>query len=140
MRKNFLLILSLIFFQTAVFAAVKHNNEMTLDFTLNYQNHGSIAEHVMKNTIHVAGDKWQMAGKFVGSKNDEVIILMVKLIKRTTSKFTFQYMVIDSDNKGTYVSEPIVKTMAGLPTQTVVSESGRTITLNSLVNLSPKQA
>jgi len=95
---------------------------------------------VMKNTIHVAGDKWQMAGKFVGSKNDEVIILMVKLIKRTTSKFTFQYMVIDSDNKGTYVSEPIVKTMAGLPTQTVVSESGRTITLNSLVNLSPKQA
>lgn len=138
MRKNFLLILCLMIFQTAVFAAVKHNKDITLDFTLNYKNHGKVSEHVMKNTVRVAGEKWQMAGKFVANKNDEVIILMVRLIKRTTSKFTFQYMVIDSDNKGTYISEPIVKTMAGLPTQTILSEDGRTITMNSLVNFSTK--
>lgn len=140
MKKNFVLILFLILFQTTAFAAVKSKKDITLDFTLNYRNTaaGKASEHTMKDAVHIVSDKWHVAGKFITNKDDEVILFLVRLTNRKTSKFTFQFMIIDSDSKSTFISEPKMTTMAGLPSQMTISGDGRAITLNALVNLTDK--
>lgn len=140
MKKNFVLILILMLFQATAFAAIKSKKDITLDFTLNYHNTapGKSAEHVMKDAVHIVSDKWHVAGKFMTNKNDEVILFLVRLANRKTSKFTFQFMIIESDNKNTFITEPKLTTMAGLPSQMTISGEGRTITLNALVKLSDK--
>src|SRR3990167_5734643 len=114
MKKNFVLILFLILFQTTAFAAVKSKKDVTLDFTLNYRNTmpGKVAQHEMKNAVHIVSDKWHIAGKFISNKNDEVILFLVRLANRKTSKFTIQFMIIESDNKNTFITEPKMTTMA----------------------------
>ena len=98
------------------------------------------AEHVMKDVIHISSDKWHVAAKFQNSKNDEVILVLVKQLAYHNNKYTFRFMIIDSSRHGVFISEPKVTTQVGLPSQMAVSGEGRVMTLNTLVTLSGQQS
>lgn len=140
MRKNLLVVLFFLLFQTAAFAAAKPAKDITLDFALNYKINkaGKTSQHDMKNVIRVIGSNWNVAGKFQTTNKDEVVLFLVKLVSQRNNKFTFGLMIIDSDSKNTYITEPKITTMAGLPSQMVITGDGRVITLNALVNLAGK--
>ncbi len=141
MKKNIVAIILLVMLQGVAFAAVKNTKDISLDFTLNYQINTTEkkAEHVMKNALHLSGSNWNVAGRLQTSNND-VLLFLVRMASQHNNKFNLQFMVIDADNRHTFVTEPKLTTLAGLPTELVVKGEGRTITLNALVKLNNSHA
>ena len=141
MKKIIMFVMFLFLFPLSVAnaAVVKVNKDITLDFTMNYKSQVSGSEHIMKNVLHIAGDKWHVAGRFQTSKNDKLLLFLVKMLSHRNSKFTFQFMIIDADNKNVFITEPRFTLMAGLPSQQVIRGNGRTITLNTLLNITGGQ-
>lgn len=138
MKKNIVWVFLLLMLQSISYAAVKNAKDVSLDFTLNYQINTSEkkAEHVMKNALQLSGNNWNVAGRLQTSNND-VLLFLVRMASQHNNKFNLQFMVIDADNHHTFITEPKLTTLAGLPTELVVKGEGRTITVNALVKLTP---
>jgi hypothetical protein len=140
MKKNIIISIFLLLFHTLAFAAVKNNKEMTIDFTLNYkvQASGKVTEHVMKNNMHLIDGQWNIAGKLQSSKDDSILLFLVRLLSQKKNKFTLQFMIIDADNKNTFVMEPKMTLLPGLPAQLKVNGNDRSADLNVLIKLASK--
>jgi hypothetical protein len=119
-------------------APVKKNQDVMLDFTLNYKSTLTQppVEHDMKNSIGLKNGKWVVAGKLQNTKSNDLLLVMVRLMSHKNNKFNLEFMLVDSQNQATFVSEPHIVAIAGLPVQLFQQEDGKNIRITVLVNLS----
>jgi hypothetical protein len=121
--------------------AVKKVHEIKLDFMLNYKPEaGGAAEHVMKNSFSMTENHWMVAGKLLTNHDKDTLLVLVRLLSYKNNKFNLQFMLIDSDEKQTYIAEPRMVAMSGLPVQLVKNEKGKSMQLSVLVNIVARQS
>lgn len=126
-----------VLYSVATFASIKKPQNAALDFTLSYKPQASTStvEHVMKNEVKLAGDKWVVAGKMVNVKDNNVLLFMVREQSHHNNKYKLEFMLIDSGNHTSYVTMPHVAAMTGLPVKVANQEGDASIQLSVLVNM-----
>jgi len=134
-------ILFCVLFSISALAAVKKPQNIALDFTLSYkpQASTSLTEHVMKNAVQLADNKWVVAGRMVTNKNNDVLLFLVRMLSHKNNKYKLEFMLIDSGNRSNYITMPRVAAMTGLPVQIAEKEGDSQIQLNVLVNMANKK-
>lgn len=140
MKKIIMMLLCLcIVSSTMSVGAVKKVHEIKLDFMLTYKpDTASVTEHVMKNAFSLTENHWMVAGKLNSNLDKDMLLVLVRLTSHKNNKFNLQFMLIDSDNKQTFIAEPRMVAMSGLPVQLLKNENGKSIQLNVLVNIVSK--
>tara|TARA_R110000868_G_scaffold350501_2_gene611716 strand:+ start:1990 stop:2424 length:435 start_codon:yes stop_codon:yes gene_type:complete len=118
-------------------ADVKQKKVVTLNFTMTYKQDtiDKPIEHVMKNKYVITNYKWVTVGKFNANDDSETILLLVRMMSHKDNKFKLQFMLIDSSNDHTYVSQPQMHVISGLPAQLKQRDGDRSVQLDVLMNL-----
>ncbi len=121
---------------STAFAAEKNVHTATLDFTLNYRTDAAVPrnEHIMKNTV-LLENKWVVAGKLQSVKDNQSLLFLVRMISHKNNKYNLQFMLVDSDEKHTYITEPRLAAITGLPAKLNQQADGKSFELNALVKL-----
>jgi len=141
MKKIFVLICMLCMSCTnAISASDKKPHAASLDFTLNYRPDSSSPqnEHIMKNSVMLE-NKWVVAGKLQTAHNNQSLLFLVRMLSHKNNKYNLQFMLVDSDDKHTYITEPRLAAITGLPMKMSQQGDGKSIQLNALVKVVGKQ-
>lgn len=110
----------------------KVNLKLTVDYKNNAAKHNK--EREFNSNIQLTANRWQVIGKMLSEKNNNLMIVMAKLLKQENNTYTIQFMLVDSDAKETVVFEPQAKIMLDSPAEVSIAEGERSLDINVLAS------